>query len=342
MQNHFNNSDDGKRLTDGDKGYASYHRKGIPNIIEELSHLVAQIPPGRVSTYSTLAKALGDRRVAVAVYMMLRDTPNIDGAHRVIGADGHIGINPENAIIMLRREGVNVMGNQVRFPTNILFTAFKGRKPLVRLRQRQRMLAERIILSDCKNIQNIAAIDIAYSGNQAFGIAVVCDLKSGIVTDVIHTKARLDFSYMPTYLFYREFPVIKLLANQLDEKSVLILDGNGILHPLGIGVATQAGVELGRRTMGVAKSLLCGIVKWIPASIGSYSGIDLDGKIVGYCLKISAGKRFVYISAGHRMTSKNALYIYKSAVNKFKIHPMRMAHNEARKLVCESTGSVVT
>ena len=68
-----------------------------------------------------------------------------------------------------------------------------------------------------------------------------------------------DFPYISTYLFYREFPVIRELVNILKtEPTVFMFDGNGILHPYEIGLATQAGIALNKPSIGIAKRLLYG------------------------------------------------------------------------------------
>jgi deoxyribonuclease V len=64
------------------------------------------------------------------------------------------------------------------------------------------------------------------------------------------------------------------LKNRFD---LLLIDGHGVLHPRRCGVASYVGVIIDRPTIGVAKSLLCGIVK-------ENNFIDVDGVISGFKL----------------------------------------------------------
>jgi deoxyribonuclease V len=85
---------------------------------------------------------------------------------------------------------------------------------------------------------------------------------SGNIVDRVWVVDRIKFPYIPTYLAYRELPLFEKLIEQLKVRpSVLMVDGNGILHPYKIGIASHLGVVLDIPTIGVAKNLLCGEVK---------------------------------------------------------------------------------
>lgn len=79
----------------------------------------------------------------------------------------------------------------------------------------------------------------------------------------------LHLSYIPGFLSFREGPfIIEKLARLKKEKpeilpQVVFIDGNGILHPRGVGLASHIGVCADVPTVGVAKKLLHvdGIVK---------------------------------------------------------------------------------
>ena len=55
--------------------------------------LVKQIPPGRVSTYGAVAKALGDKRYARAVGKFMNKNPNADTmpCFKIVKSDGSLG-----------------------------------------------------------------------------------------------------------------------------------------------------------------------------------------------------------------------------------------------------------
>jgi deoxyribonuclease V len=147
-------------------------------------------------------------------------------------------------------------------------------------------------------------------------------------------ECEVEVPYIPTYLAFREFPVVKkLMENMEEEPSLLLVDGNGILHPYGMGIASHIGVKLDVATVGVAKSQLCGKMKNIPSSAGSHSKIEFEGRLIGYAYKSSERtKKPVFVSPGHRTSFKTSLKVVKR-FSKFKIpEPIRQAHKLATEM----------
>uniref|UniRef100_A0A8C5Z4V2 Endonuclease V n=1 Tax=Marmota marmota marmota TaxID=9994 RepID=A0A8C5Z4V2_MARMA len=72
----------------------------------------------------------------------------------------------------------------------------------------------------------------------------------------------LTAPYMAGFLAFREVPFLVDLVQQLQEKEpglmpqVLLVDGNGVLHHRGFGVACHLGVLTELPCIGVAKKLL--------------------------------------------------------------------------------------
>jgi deoxyribonuclease V len=93
------------------------------------------------------------------------------------------------------------------------------------------------------------------------------------------------------------------LKNRFD---LLLIDGHGVLHPRRCGVASYVGVIIDRPTIGVAKSLLCGIAM-------ENNFIDVDGVISGFKL-VKEKKKPIYISVGHKMNLIDAIRIVKQLV----------------------------
>ncbi len=66
--------------------------------------------------------------------------------------------------------------------------------------------------------------------------------------------------YIPGFLAFREVPHLLSCFRELREgfwPQVILVDGNGVLHPRGFGLASHLGVLLDLPTIGVGKNLLC-------------------------------------------------------------------------------------
>ncbi len=77
-----------------------------------------RVPRGRVTTYSSIAKFLGNPRGARAVGWAMRVCPHSDvPCHRVVRSDGVVRGHPDDVrkrIAMLKRERITVNGERVK------------------------------------------------------------------------------------------------------------------------------------------------------------------------------------------------------------------------------------
>lgn len=289
--------------------------------------LVKQIPEGKVSTYKLVALALGDPIAARAVGVMMGENPysylnpGIQESkkvpcHRVVNSDGRIGgftseKGIEDKISLLEKEGVSVRRGRISDFQRILFRNFKSDYPLKKLRKEQNEIGRKAVIEDRGELKDVGIIDVAYKGSTGFGAMVVIS-EEGNIIGRFHSRIHVKFPYIPTYLAYRELPLIEALLKEY-RPSVLIIDGNGILHPLRAGIATHAGVVLNIPTVGAAKSLLYGKLNG--------DRICLGKEHVGYL----AGK--YYVSPGNLISVGAA----RNVVKKY-LGMMNEAHKEAAAL----------
>ena len=216
--------------------------RDLPDMLEETYDLVAQVPLGKVTTYGEVAKALGD--IVASRYVGLAMSMNQDivrvPCRRVVQSDGSIGGytggGPEKKIRLLRMEGVIVRDGKVVDFESKLFKDFETKYPLRSLRARQKKMKARLVARDPRRgFERVAGLDIAYEENRTYAAMVVFDLESGEEIGRYFSKGRATFPYIPTYLAFREIPSMASLMKHVDDRTVLMYDGNGVLHPEGFG-----------------------------------------------------------------------------------------------------------
>ncbi len=299
--------------------------------------MVKQIPEGRVTTYGALARALGDIKAARGVGQMLNQNPypGVVPCHRVVRSDGTIGgfaTGVEKKIKMLAAEGVKVENGSVSSFEEIFFGDFTSSKPLKAIRENQKQAAEYVVFEDEHgSFDVIGGVDVAYKGNT--GYAALSLWKEGEMLRVHGAEREIHIPYVPTYLAYRELPPLLEVLKIADPKpDAIIVDGNGRLHPLQVGLASHLGVLGDIPTIGVAKSLLVGEQEFSVDRKDPLSPVIFDGDKVGYAfLSSNRAKNPIYISPGHRVSHRTALEVVKPFC-RYKIpDPIRVSHREATK-----------
>lgn len=193
---------------------------------------------------------------------------------------------------------------------------------LEKLASYQEELAEKVTLADgFERLDRIAGVDVAYSGNHAYGAAVVHDYKSMEILETKSAKTVVSFPYIPTFLSFREAEPMTAALRGLEKSfDVLLVNGHGIAHPRGIGIASHLGVELGIPTIGVARGLLCGEVV--------ENNIRFKGRDVGF--EIGVKGKPLFISPGNMVSLPSSLKIVLACMRGHKLpEPLWAAHNAA-------------
>ena len=145
------------------------------------------------------------------------------------------------------------------------------------------------------------------------------------------TESRIaDFPYVPGYLGFREVPALVAACVRLAVRpDVLLVDGHGLAHPRGIGVACHLGLVLGVPTIGVAKSRLVGTGE-PGAERGDTAPLLWNGSRIGTALRTRRGARPLYVSVGHRVSLDTAVRIVLAATGGRRLpSPIRAAHDAA-------------
>jgi deoxyribonuclease V len=311
----------------------------VPDLTAALVALVRQVPKGKVATYGDLAVALGDRAATRWVAEVLADPPPSlwEVAHRVVKAAGEPGPSPPDALARLAGEGVAIDAGRVDAPR---FRDFRGDAPLKRLKDEQERIASKTRLTKLRSIpKTVAAVDVSYR-TTGLGVGAYVLMEQGSDEPAWTETAVMPaaFPYIPGYLSYRELPVhAELLRKVIDAGRVaplLLVDGNGILHPRRTGIATQLGVLADTPTVGVSKHLLCGTVV-MDDSFGERTGrvVHRDETVAAALPPSPRGKHPIYISPGHRCTIEDAVAVAVAWRKGLKLpEPIRLADALSRSV----------
>jgi deoxyribonuclease V len=214
-----------------------------------------------------------------------------------------------------------------------------SREKLDLLINEQFQLARKLVLRDgFKKIETVAGVDQAFHKNSIVSAIVVCSAKTSEPVEKIHSVSKVTFPYIPTFLSSREAPAILDAWKKIREKpDVMLVDGQGIAHPRGIGLGAHVGVMLDTPTIGVAKSWLFGDYKK-PESLEKPEKLLTKGRQIGWVLRTKAGCNPIFISPGNKVSIKSSLEISMKSLKKHKLpEPLRLAHLHANA-VKESLG----
>jgi deoxyribonuclease V len=286
----------------------------VPDLMTALLSLVRQVPQGRVTTYGGLASALGDHRAAVWVSEAMAEPPFQEFSHRTVRVTGEPGKYPADGLDRLAAEGIRLQDG--RADVSQPFADFVTDRPLLALQQQQERIAGRVRLTPLEGKpRTVAGVDVSYRADGT-AVAAFVLFETGRTEPVWQTTlARtVVFPYIPGYLAWRELPLYSELVHEVIAcgriPDLLLVDGNGLLHPRRAGVTTQFGVLADHPAVGVTKHLLCGRVV-MDDSFGPGTGrVEHEGETLAAVLPPPArGRRPIYVSPGNLCTVAEAAAI---------------------------------
>lgn len=188
-------------------------------------------------------------------------------------------------------------------------------------------------IPNSQNIKTIAGADISYNKDSTlmFGVIIILSYPDLKLKAYSLATSETNFPYKPGYLGFREVPTLMKVWKQINEKpDVVVLDGQGYLHPRRMGVASHFGVLTGCPTIGCAKTSLYGFYEE-PAIYKFSSNLVYESgsnEHIGYALRTKDHNKPVYISPGYGLSLLKSLEIMKGCIRNHKIpEPTRMAHD---------------
>lgn len=148
----------------------------------------------------------------------------------------------------------------------------------------------------------VAGVDVAYMGERGVAVIVVMDYQSKEILETVFYEETVTTDYMPGLLAFRELPLVLRAWERLKlSPDLVFFDGNGMLHPRRMGIATHASFFIDRPTIGVAKSHFIGRYDLPLQERGSYSPIIDQGETIGAVLRTQTAVKPVYVSIGNRV-----------------------------------------
>lgn len=187
-------------------------------------------------------------------------------------------------------------------------------------------------------ISNVLAVDVSMNRFATWlaAAAVVCDVNQRKTTETSTVIQPIRFPYVTGMLAFREIPAlleaIGLLKSSYD---AVLVDGQGLAHPRGLGLACHLGLWLGKPTIGLAKTRLCGTFADVPNKAGAHVPLVLGEHQVGVVYRTKRNCLPIFISVGHKCRLLDAVELVGRLTDNRRIAwPIRAAHeaaNEARR-----------
>jgi deoxyribonuclease V len=198
----------------------------------------------------------------------------------------------------------------------------------------QLIMAGQVIQEDqLPTIGTIGGMDVSnnlYDPEQMiYASTVVLSYPNLEIIEQAVVQQKQSFPYIPGLLGFREAPALVETYKKLQKKpNILMVDGHGISHPRGLGIASHIGVLLDIPTIGVAKSILVGQPA---APLGPEAGAQVPlvwkDKTLGVLLKTKARSNPLIISVGHKISLSTAVELVKRCLRGYRLPEVtRQAH----------------
>lgn len=184
----------------------------------------------------------------------------------------------------------------------------------------QELLSTQVIQKDyLLSVTTIGGTDVSYKNGVARASCVILKNKTLELLEYKILQSKVTEPYISGLLMLRESgPILSVLKALEGNFDVLLVDGNGRLHPRRCGLACYIGIVLDKPVIGVAKSLLCGREEG--------SDVILDGEIVGKIIEKKRGKK-IFVSVGNKIELDTATCLVESLIKKdqWLPEPLRLA-----------------
>lgn len=201
----------------------------------------------------------------------------------------------------------------------------------------QRWLATRVVAKGSfrRRLKLVAGVDCSPSPDgHLHAVVVLCAAPGWEVVELASASALPPMPYVSGLLSFREAPLmLEALRRLRTAPDVLLVDGNGRLHPRRLGIASHLGLHLDVPVIGVAKTLLVGVHAPPGPRVGDWTSVTDRGERIGLALRTKERARPVYVSVGNGLGLLPAARIALSTVGRQRLpEPIRQADARSRRL----------
>ncbi|XP_047335338.1 endonuclease V [Impatiens glandulifera] len=201
-------------------------------------------------------------------------------------------------------------------------------------------------------LKYVGGVDVSFSKDDpslACGAFVVFDLVTHQVVYEDYSIVTLEIPYLPGFLAFREAPIFLDLLEKMKNVAhpcypqLLMVDGNGLLHPRGFGLACHLGILADLPTIGIGKNLhqIDGLTQSrVKQLLEANENCDQDyiplrgdsGCIWGAAIRSTEGSsKPIFVSVGHRISLATAIEMVKLTCQFRVPEPIRQADIRSRE-----------
>ncbi|KAI6681005.1 hypothetical protein NL676_034886 [Syzygium grande] len=200
-------------------------------------------------------------------------------------------------------------------------------------------------------LKYVGGVDLSFAGDDgslACATLVVLDLSTLRVVYEDFDVVRLEVPYVPGFLAFREAPVLLGLLEKVKSSAkdicpqLIMVDGNGLLHPRGFGLACHLGVLADLPTIGIGKNLhhvdgltLSGVKQLLAAKDNLSKDLltltGSSGRIWGVAMRSTWNtSKPIFVSIGHRISLQTAAKVVGMTCKYRVPEPVRQADIRSR------------
>lgn len=205
----------------------------------------------------------------------------------------------------------------------------------------QGWLAGRVVAKGSirRKLKRVAGLDCSVDREgHVHGVVVVCEAPDWRVIETVSASAPAPMPYVPGLLSFRETPILLEALRKLRTKpDLMLVDGHGVAHPRGLGIAAHIGLHVDVPVVGVGKSILVGEHWKAGKKRGDWRPLTWKGKRIGVALTTRDGVKPVFVSVGNRIGLIPACRKVLDCCTRYRLpEPIRRADAISRTLAREA------